>query len=102
MIIRPSAQYVSAITDDKRRPPLARQDARQGREEHLVGATQLGAAGLALKHLDLMMKDDQFKLALVLTGGRRDTQQKSQQKIEEGEQHGSAELHQGCSEGESE
>ena len=81
---------------------LARQDARQSRQEHLVGATQLGAADLALEHLDLVAKDDQFELARSITGGRRDAQQESQQEIEKGGQHGSAMLHQGCAEGESE
>jgi len=49
-----------------------------------------------------MTKDDQFEFARSITGGRRDTQHETNKQIEKREPHGSAMLHQGCTEGESE
>jgi hypothetical protein len=56
-----------ARSDDEWRPTLARQQARQRRQEHLVAAAQLGAAGLALENREFMAKDQQPELELALS-----------------------------------
>jgi len=92
-----------ARSDDESRPTLARQHARQRRQEHLVDAAKLGTADLPLENRELMAKDEQLELELALSipTGRRDSQQEPQQEVEKGEEHG-AMLHRRCSEGESE
>ena len=91
--------------DEEGRPALARQHPRQRRQQHLVAAAQLGAAGLAPENHELMAKDEQLQLELTLALSipteRRDSQHEPQQEIDKGEEHGGM-LHRDCSEGESE